>query len=264
MKKYKALLQRPSLSVLRIILPCIFILGISGWISGTHSQVSTPILSSKKSAELLDLPRVLVQSQPNTPLYISPSTASFANPLAPEISYLVVNVSTKHIRAYNITYEIKFGTSTQRGAECTNIATSNGVLRPGQSSPETLEGGIYSEPVRSIQFSVDFVEFTDGTRWGPDTYKFAEKLDGMRAGARAATKHLNEVLKTGGLVAVLDSVVSDNDDIAAPPGHSSEWEKGFHDGKNSIRASLRHTYRERGLSEIDIALKQPFDASDRK
>lgn len=58
------------------------------------------------------------------------------------------------------------------------------------------------------QTQVDYVLFTDGSSWGPDTAHVSLQIKGMRAGWARAYSHLNATLKRQGKDAVTEEIQS--------------------------------------------------------
>jgi hypothetical protein len=139
--------------------------------------------------------RVVAEKQPGSPLLIQVTNVDASNPLQPRYQYTVTNVGDKSVRAY----AIKESTSLDAGGPVvrthfTNLPSMAQFLTPyGVKSAEGGLGSSYQVPPIKVELSVDFVELTDGTRWGDDTAKSGDTLDGMRAGGKAAIKKYREV-----------------------------------------------------------------------
>jgi len=149
--------------------------------------------------------------------------------------------------------------------ELTNANSVDSLLQPGYTASKTIgEGTAYSDPIRKIVVSVDFVELVDGSTWGPDEYKSSERLAGQRAGAHQAIEHLKNMLSRNGPLAVVQSIEEGLREIVPPTGHSLEWLNGFDGGVGTIRERLRAAYSKGGADVIESELRRPFDASDRR
>ena len=220
--------------------------------------------SPEKSSTNSQSPIILIRPQPDAPLAILPSTVDSADPRAPEINYLVVNISQKSVRAYAIIDEISFGNAKSKGAQLSNIADPDLILKPGQSVIKSLGGDEYSSAVQTITLSVDFVEFIDGTTFGNDIFKSRERLDGQRAGARVVTDRLSDILKKGGQIAVVRALDQEAGSISIPPNNSLEWEDGFRVGVGMVIDRLKKASKDQGLAQIEPELKRPFDSSGRR
>jgi len=247
-----------------LALLCVAGLGLGLLVPGASvypSRLKPPLQQSTSSASP---PVVSIQSQPNAPLSILAVKSDSATVHNPEFDLTVMNASDKPIRAYAIRYDTVSAQARPGGLELTNKQGPGAVLQPGQSETIDIGGGIYqADDITRIIVSVDFVEFGDGSSWGPDTYKSAERLDGLRAGAHAAAQYLLKVLKTAGPTSVFTTLEADTINVPAPSGHTDKWLEGFQDGISSIKERLKHNSPNRSASEIDFSLRQPVDASER-
>jgi hypothetical protein len=230
--------------------------------AGVHlSRLKQPLQQSTSSA---NPPIIFIQSQPNAPLSILAVKSDSATVHNPEFDLTVMNTSDKPIRAYAIRYDTVSTQSSAGGLELTNKQGHGAVLRPGRSETIDIGGGVYqADEIIRIMVSVDFVEFDDGLSWGLDTYKSAERLDGLRAGAHAAAQHLLKVLKAGGPATVFTALETDSMNLLPPSGHTDKWLEGFQEGISFIKERLKHNSPNRSASEIDFSLRQPVDASER-
>jgi len=135
-------------------------------------------------------------------------------------------------------------------------------LGPGQSAQLEIDTTDFNEPLEKLVLSVDFVEFADGTRWGLDTMKNAERVDGVRAGAKAERDALMRVLKAEGA----DGVARSLDSVAPEPdlasSRSKEWLNSFSDGVNWMRERVRR--KGRNYSEIEKELRRLLDFSEER
>ena len=119
----------------------------------------------------------------------------FDDPHKPSFEYTVVNNNDKPIRAYTIRRD--------DGLTGSNLSMLNSPLQPGQSLWEALGNTTYSEPVQAILLSVDFVEFTDGTFWGPDTTRSSQRLAGIRAGMSVERSRLLTIFNDDGIAKLI-------------------------------------------------------------
>ncbi len=230
---------------------------VSFYLMSTDSRYAS---SNLNNSEVLQALQVLVKDQPDTPLRVLNIKDNSTSLYTPEINVVVQNTSFKSIRAYAIRYDIGIGKTNASGLELSIGAGGGADLQPNKS--ETVDigaGATYSSPIDSITVAIDFVEFEDGIIWGPDIGKTKERLDGMRAGSRAAIGSLIKLMKTDGLPAVISTVEKESIDITPPADHSPEWLDGFHQGIGLIQGRLKNTYKDKGISEMERALQRPFD-----
>lgn len=139
------------------------------------------------------LPEILIEPQPESPLVISPLRVESTEPYIYEILYNVTNIGKKPIRAYTVRQITLVGKQEEEEtATFSDLDLSNRTLQPNQSMPESAVMQPFSKQTPSnFTLSVDFIEFTDGTIWGADLSKFAERMAGQRSGARESAKHLS-------------------------------------------------------------------------
>jgi len=243
---------RKALVIMALLLLGVFSLAISGY---DASQIN------HAEAALTQSPRLEIEEQPDTPLLISFVKNNASTAYTPEIQLAILNTSDKPITAYAIRYDVMRKHWERGGLSFANSVLPNSVLRPGESRLQEVGGGEkYSDAVSAIRVSVDFVEFLDGKRWGADSYESGECLDGMRAGGRTASRYLKRILDTEGAAAVVNAVETEIQDIPSPSDRSAKWLQGFRTGIASIRGRIKQAYDNAGLTGVEIALGQPFDA----
>ena len=213
------------------------------------------------NAQLL---KVLVETQEDSPLRISTMVDNTTDPSSPNVSYLLTNTSPKPIRAYAIAHSVAFERAKEKGVTLSNKVSPDSVLPPRKSEQASLDGATYSKAIESITLIVDFVEFADGTTWGEDEFKSAEKLAGQRSGASAVAEHYLNLLRDEGVFAVLNAAAAKGPDLRMPEGHSPEWQEGFRLGVKTISARIRHANNKGGVAEVEPTLRRPFDAAGRR
>jgi len=113
-----------------------------------------------------------------------------------------------------------------------------------------------------VELVVDFVEFADGTRWGDNKGKFAERLDGMRAGGKAAIKKYREILAKDGANGFERAM--ENSNLIQPEEHSNpgDWADGFNTGVNIVKNRLKAAKTKGEQDEIKRELDKPFDSTE--
>lgn len=264
MLKHTILLKKSLYLPFTITLICVTVLGLGILPSGTGGPILHPKqihITSTKSAQS---PVISIQPQPNVPLIVLTVRNDSTTIHNPEFDLVVMNTSAKSIRAYAIRYDTVSAQSKSGGLELTNKESHSSVLQPGRSETIDINGGSYqADALNSITVSIDFVEFEDGSTWGPDTYKSAERLDGLRTGARAAVQHLLRILKASGPAAVFDILETEAINMPIGTAHSSQWLDGFQEGVNFIKGRLKQNSKNHSAAEIDSVLRRPVDASNR-
>jgi hypothetical protein len=113
-----------------------------------------------------------------------------------------------------------------------------------------------SEKEQRITLLVDYVEFADGTKWGVDSAKSADRSAGQRAVASLISKRLLKILNEGNLNDVISAIEAGTTNIEPPAGVSDEWKEGFRTGSNSITARLKNAQKRGGLSQVEQKLRE--------
>lgn len=223
---------------------------------GTKSQASGNAERAK--------PAVSAQEVPYAPLQVSGETKwATADQQMLEVYFTVTNVGSRPVRAYTV--RVVYGVETQEGGGCylNNIEKRGKILQQNQSAGRsTWRPAQPSDPQPAVELSLDFVEFTDGGTWGGDTCQSAERLVGLRAGARAAKSHFKKKLDEKGVDALVTKLYDDDPALAPPEGHSDAWKAGFRGAINTYRERIRQGNVEGGLPEVEETLQRPFDTTD--
>lgn len=230
-----------------------------------YPQVSDPGAKSNTSDKAArERPAVNVQEVPDGPLHISAET-KWATPDQQmlEVYFTVKNVGQKPIRAYTV--RVIQGLEALEGGGCflNNAGKPGKILQPNQSAGRSTWRPVpSSDPLPAVDLALDFVEFTDGSVWGGDACQSAERLSGLRAGARVAKVKFKRELDEKGVDALLGRLYTDDPELAPPEGHSDAWKAGFRGAINSLRERIRRAKEEGGEPEIHDTLNRPFDASE--
>ncbi|MBA3804890.1 MAG: hypothetical protein H0X14_04160 [Acidobacteria bacterium] len=127
------------------------------------------------------------------------------------------------------------------------------------------EGGLgstYQIPPIKLELTVDFVEFADDTRWGEDTSKSGDRLDGIRAGGKAAIKKYGEILVSQGIGAVETALANTDLILRETRPKSDAWAKGFEIGVDMVKGRLVRAKEKKGRDEIRLELGKPFDSTE--
>jgi hypothetical protein len=180
-----------------------------------------------------------------------------------EVYFSVTNVGSRPVRAYAV--RVTHGAETQDGGGCflNNIEKAGKILQPNQSvGRSTWRPVPESDAQTPVDLTLDFVEFADGGVWGVDSCQSAERLAGLRTGARAAKQRFKKKLDEKGIDTLLTQLYTNDPDLAPPEGHSDAWKAGFRGAINSLRERIRRANEEGGLPEVEATLKGPFDASE--
>jgi hypothetical protein len=230
--------------ILGILISCLGLLSIK--------RINTSNASGQKAS----VPAVSVQQQPDTPLRINLLSTDPFDQRDPEIVYEITNVSAKPVRAYNISQVTLRGTQDSRGMLLTNLELSNVVLRPGQYFTESITFQPSADTPSQVTLSVDFVEFADGTTWGPNLYKADEMVAGQRAGAREAKKRIQKAYKSEGVKAALNLVETDPVGATPLPEAAQNWEAGYHRGYSATLRRLKALLKEGQINKVEAELRR--------
>lgn len=181
----------------------------------------------------------------------------------PEVTIVITNTSNKCVSAYAIKHEVGLNGQLRRsGVELAWVSNAQSLLRPGDSRTVDIGGARYSLPIERLVVSVDFLEFTDGTTWGPDTYSSREVLAGLRTGAKTAAKQWRQVLAAQGATGFARELERADDDSSIPLCESLKWREGFKQGIILIKERVKREARDFSPTEIERVLSQPIDALD--
>ncbi|HEX8396374.1 MAG TPA: hypothetical protein VF644_02940 [Pyrinomonadaceae bacterium] len=251
-------LRLPANNIVRIVLCVSLAIGLGVITAGTR------VLLIRAATEP---PRINVKKQTNVPLLISTAVVTSNNPLKPIYNYTLTNLSSKSVRAYTIKSEVLFGEKNAQeiGSTLTHLPTMSNLLQSNQSRHISGGGGSnYSEPVNEIILSVDFVEFADGSAWGEDYFKAAERLAGQRAGGKAAISNFRQKLGTAEFRFTSNEIESESLELASAvdKSKSSTWKDGYQSGIGIVRNRLNRALNEGGIEEVKKELEKPFDASE--
>jgi len=210
-------------------------------------------------------PEIIVDKQPTDPFVLTVENQELLDPRTPIIQVKLTNTHVKTIRAYAIRYDITLdgGSQFRGGLECQISTSESSLVPPGETAATDVGGGTFSNPASSITLSVDYLEFTDNTSWGPDTANTRERLAGMRQGARSARRHLTRLLRTSGSDSVIKAIEGDGDGIETPSNQSEHFSKGFREGIALIKGQLKTAITSDSPSSLELAITKRFEILER-
>jgi hypothetical protein len=226
------------------------------------SKGSTETLfASPQASQDSTLPVVSVALQENPPLQILSGAAEAIGEEQFRLQVIMQNQSTKIVRCYALIAE-----NLDNGVVRTEFITLRGPMVGLQPTQVVRDSLIFSDHAERLRLAMDFVEFSDGTTWGPDTRNSRDRLDGMRVGARTEKQRLMSLLKTNGPIAVFDYIAkgeaSSDVEAVKATNHSVEWRDGFLGGAAAIRNRFTRLARGSAPSQIELELMGPFDSSE--
>jgi len=222
-----------------------------------ENQTNTDRVPAKK-------PLMIVKDQPDSPLTITSVVVDyFPDARMPEVSFRVNNVSDKRVMVYAIKHVAALGSRGAVSGSVTIIrADRKRSLRPGESPEGEISGIQYPQPPESLTLSVDYVEFVDGSRWGEDTLKNGDRIDGMRAGTDAEREALLKVLMTKGSEEMIRSLDSIRPEADQPSSRSAQWLDGFRQGIEVMRSGVRA--KGSSQAEIEKELRLPVGQKENR
>ena len=135
------------------------------------------------------------------------------------VSFTMTNVSSKPVRGYILaveafdTHEKSLGGPTL-SAEKIPVPGRSAIIAPGESWTERSNLGFrwaneVPVVVASARVLVDYVQFDDGSSWGPNKSRQAVALGKMRQGVLVERGRLRKVLAERGVQAVLDDLAQE-------------------------------------------------------
>jgi len=205
----------------------------------------------------IQAPTLKVKAQTDTPLLISSPRLLSWDGREGEFAFELVNVSGKSIRAYAIKQEEEAGGSQASGVLFSNLdLTSSPALQPNQSQTIADTCEAISDKEQSITLSVDYAEFSDGTKWGSDTGMSAERSAGQRAAAIFISKRLAKIQSESNANEVMKVIEATSDTLEPPVDHSEEWKAGFRSAYKLITARLKNAQKQGGANQVQQKLRQ--------
>lgn len=221
--------------------------------------------ASRRNSQDVERADAIVSTAPDAPMTLTILTAKngAVDDHAVELEALVTNASDKGVSAYAIKYDLVLnGVARQGGLEFSQSSTAKSILWPGDIRTESIGGGHYSSRIERIIVSLDFVEFTDGTSWGPDTNSSKDLLAGMRAGAQTMAAHLRDVFGAKGATSLSAELEGAANELGTAAAASVKWREGFQRGAAFIRERAKREIKNFAPAEVGRILSLPIDALD--
>jgi len=233
------------------------------------------------AASATPIPQQLrIRSQPDAPLRIVSADITWATPsdrFAVQVYPVVENVSQKPVLTYSTRWEY-LATGADRCLGPPASIGANGLLPGEKAGTSTWQGDTHFEPAPEI--SIDFVEFTDGSRWGADKCMFGERIDGSRAGGREQRDQLLKIFRAQGADALMTFIRNNFQrqlnmeameggikpllPLSPPPGHSKRWREGFLAGGRGLIERVIEAEHKWGPDEIEHELMRPIGPEEKK
>ncbi|MDQ1638215.1 MAG: hypothetical protein QOF62_1554 [Pyrinomonadaceae bacterium] len=200
------------------------------------------------SGGLTQSANLTIEHQPDSPLQISSSQIdlTYSEPSL-EVTLMLASRSVKPIRAFTIASSVG---RDKTGALLITTNTDEQMWQFNEIKPITMRKS-RAEIIDGVKLSIDFVEFSDGTTWGPDSFNSADDLAGEREGLRLSVQILSQIAKTKGFGGFINNLTSNRSDISIPKGKSLSWERGFQRGAGTVIERLNRAYTKGGPGQLE-------------
>lgn len=235
---------------------------VAGTLSFSRGAIGR--LMPGESSDIQQSPTIILTPQEDSPIQILSTWIASAEPKNFRVVAQVQNQSLKGIRACAFISQTATNKLQNGKVEFMNFALPSTIWLPTAIRTNEFSDS-QEEPINTVRLTVDFVEFTDGTTWGPDSENSRDMLAGQRAGAKLERLRLLQLMLSNnfeGLVrdiqtsdgSKLDSVMKDN--------HSSRWQHGFSLGVAATRRRVNDVIASGDRGRIKTELTRPFDTAE--
>lgn len=223
------------------------------------------LLASNQSGEShTSSPAVIVTLQEGVPLRVISTSVISAEPGNFRLQVVVQNQGLKPIRAYAITSEAASDKQQSASTNFLNLRQRANIWEPTVMRAIEVSDS-QNEIIVRVRLTIDFVEFMDGTTWGPDAQHSSDILAGQREGARVEKQRLHLLLKSKGPKAIQEDVEASGlgqAEALVRGKHSEFWLNGFRSGVSSVRRNLKQVSSSGNVEKMVIELSKPFDTSE--
>ena len=200
-------------------------------------------------------PIVVAHNEPGSPLAISAERQLAKTEQAPEVAFEVTNVTNKTIIAFAIRIDVIADSKVASSVSLHSLMLSAIDLPANRSLTEYDTYENLSTAKHRVTLSVDYVEFSDGKKWGPNSTKSAEHVAGQRAAIEALTTRVAGIVRAANaneLGSVLESIAT----LEPPPQHSEEWNYGFRAAARSLANRLKRANQAGGQGQVNAELSK--------
>jgi hypothetical protein len=137
--------------------------GVSGVFNHRAQNPPYRKFGCHRTARLVELPSISIDSEPNQPLRLLHSSTSIdpADPNRREVHFIVENQGSKDIAAYAIKYHSTRTTGLSGPGESFNADSAEQILRAGESQPLMIS----CDADELLTLWVDSAKFADGLLW---------------------------------------------------------------------------------------------------
>jgi hypothetical protein len=195
-------------------------------------------------------PIIVARNEPNSPLVISADRQLAKTEQAPEVMFNVTNVTNKIVTAFAIKLDVMADSKVVSTIYLTNLALSATDLPPNGSQGQGVTYENLSNSQHRVTLSLDYLQFSDGKRWGSDSGKSAERVAGQRAAVETLTTRFAGTIRVANandLPNVLESMTT----LEPPPQHSDEWSDGFRSAIRSVTNRLKRANKAGGSGQVN-------------
>ena len=213
------------------------------------------VLAQTSEKDYRNQPPIVAKTmiQDDSPLRITTINVDNSATSFQSVNFIVQNISSKSVKGYVI-----LGSGKNTGKIVTNFFPVKLFETVGINEDELRLERSNIQPDEILSLSIDYVEFEDGSSWGKDTQGQSEYISGGRAGVKAATEELKNLVDKREIV-VLTSLLEKalvSIDVPLPESVQSEkWRKGFENGYKGVVYFLKGQ-RKKGIEEISRRLDE--------
>ncbi len=194
-----------------------------------------------------------IDLQPDSPLLITnPRYYSFVS-IGPAVGgvllFDVTNNSDKLVHSYNCRYY----SAVRVGNGSHGSRPDEGIL-PKQAHHDRISAHEYAP----LTLTIDFVQFADGTAWFSPSPQSTVKPEGVSRGAKAAANYLLEIMRMGGIEAVMKTLPQIHGKVREPIDRAKNLEFGifgFYCGVTNTVVRVEHEYKNGGTESVERFLR---------
>lgn len=199
------------------------------------------------AASATQSPKLSIKNQPDSPLQVkSFEVVPTIMEQSSAVTLILTSTSSKPIRAFAVASSVDIG---KIRAQLITTNSDEQMWQLNEIKPITIRQST-DELLRGIELSIDFVEFSDGSTWGEDSFDSASSLAGEREALRATAKSLGERLKSEGYSVLINDLSTSAPNGPAPRGKSTSWERGFQRGVLTVAERLRRAHKKGGQEQL--------------
>jgi hypothetical protein len=197
--------------------------------------------------------KITIADQPDCQVLITgPVIAGDMN--TPAIQYRFKNSGSKAVLSF-VVQLMRDG----RGAGLTDAQVFTGRLfQPGSVQTAIINiQPIDISRVGNITLSVDYIQFSDGSFWGPDTDRNESFFQGMEAGRHASIKEMTDMASNNEwsrITHLLETPLADAEITVYDTLRPERWQQGYRIGYKSVVVSVA-AIRVQGAEKIAATLE---------